>query len=256
VGHRGRTVLAMYCVLAGAEAHCGRPLNWVVSCHAMSVRGFASAVLSAGLLCGCIGIGHIQVSVPEVEVNLRSSVGELTVDLVCANYYASPEAFAAVVSQSLLPRSQAYDWTRLRIVADRSRATCRSENRYIGFPAIALVPTAPSSLEAKSRHLFLHVVGSPNIFRVQIHGDTAVVDVISFDEAKLRYPPKLREPEPPILHPTTRDSNPEWSARIQLRMDYYSSLKWVLTKSLLITDLKTASDGAILSVTMEMRHDS
>ena len=145
---------------------------------------------------------------------------------------------------------------RLRIAADWRRVTCRSESRYIGFPAIAFVPTSPSSSEAKSRHLFLHVVGGRNIYRVQIHGNTAVVDVTNFNEAERRYPTKLSEREPPILHPTTGDSNPEWSARIQLRMDYYLSLKWEPTKSLVVTDLKTASDGAIVSVTMELRHDS
>jgi len=33
VAHRGRTVLAMDCVLAGAEWQHGRPLNWFVRAH-------------------------------------------------------------------------------------------------------------------------------------------------------------------------------------------------------------------------------
>jgi hypothetical protein len=33
VSHRGRTVLAMDCVLAGAEWHRGRPLNSIVRLH-------------------------------------------------------------------------------------------------------------------------------------------------------------------------------------------------------------------------------
>jgi len=37
VMHRGRSVLAMDCVLAGAEWHCGRPLNSVVSHQAETV---------------------------------------------------------------------------------------------------------------------------------------------------------------------------------------------------------------------------
>jgi hypothetical protein len=39
VKHRGRTVLAMDCALAGAETHRGRPLNAIVMRRRLSIVG-------------------------------------------------------------------------------------------------------------------------------------------------------------------------------------------------------------------------
>ena len=49
VSHRGHTVLAMDCVLAGAEAHRGRPLNSVVRQHSTtSVAHWGEARMDIG----------------------------------------------------------------------------------------------------------------------------------------------------------------------------------------------------------------
>jgi len=57
--HRGRTVLAMDCVLAGAEAHRGRPLNSAVRHHEMSVAVTIALIVGIVVLaCAAVaGVG-------------------------------------------------------------------------------------------------------------------------------------------------------------------------------------------------------
>jgi hypothetical protein len=71
VGYRGRTVLAMNCVLAGAEWHRGRPLNSVVRRHrdmSTNLQRLASLGYVAIALCAPI---HAQTVRPSGELGLN-----------------------------------------------------------------------------------------------------------------------------------------------------------------------------------------
>jgi hypothetical protein len=205
--------------------------------------------LSCLLVAGCVGIGHIQVSVPEVRLNVRSTTAELTIDLVCPDFYAEAESFVALVSQSLSTQSNRYDWKRLIVGSNETHATCREESRYIGLPVIAFLPTAPSSQTAKSRALFVHVAGENTLYRLQVNGSAVRVESTNFDDAKRKYPALLNQPEPASLEPG-------WSERIQLRSDYYSAAKWQPSKRIVITRVEADNEGAITSLAIELRRDN
>ena len=205
--------------------------------------------LSCLLVGGCVGIGHIQVSVPELSLSVRSTTAESTIDLVCADFYAEAESFVALVNQSLSNQNNSYDWKRLHVGSNETHVTCRKESRYIGFTVIAFLPTAPSSQTAKSRDLFVHVAGESTLYRVQVSGGTVRVESTNLDDAKRKYPALLNEPEPAPLQP-------EWSERIQLRNDYYSEAKWQPSKRIVITRVEADNEGAIKSLLIEVRHES
>jgi len=120
------------------------------------------------LLAGCIP-GHISVSVPALAINARS-VNLFDVDLLCPNFYAEPETFLAVVTRSLEYDALHYDWKRIQIIPPAStRAACRSEHRYIGYPVVMFVPIdlfRPSSRVAKGRRLFVHIANEDVLYRI------------------------------------------------------------------------------------------
>jgi len=212
----------------------------------MSVRTSVFVALIGLNLSGCIGTGHVRSLAPEVELGARSTIGDVTVDVLCADFYGEPESFVAHASQALLSQARSYDWKRLAVGSTVTRTTCRKEDRYIGFPPIVLVPTAPSAETAKSRGVFVHVAGERTLYRLRLNGKSARIEATSLDEAERRFPGQLNGPEPAVL-------SPEWSQRTQLRSDYYSSTSWSPSNRIAITQLETGPEGAILSVTMEIR---
>src|SRR5207248_8678467 len=142
------------------------------------------AVGFAGLLlAGCIGIGHISVSVPPLAINARSTAS-FEIDVLCPKFYAEPQTFVALVTSSLEPDARHYDWKRLQLSPPTStRAACRNESRYIGFPVVLFLPTWPSSKVAKARRLFVHVANDNVIHRIGRLGGSARIESVRLDVA-------------------------------------------------------------------------
>ena len=217
----------------------------------MTLRICGVAAVSV-CLAGCMGIAHVQVSVPELKLDFPSAEREMTLDLICANFYGESESFAALVSGSLSRSNYGYDRMRVRIGSESTQTTCRMESRYIGFPAIAFAPTAPSSETARSRILFLHVEGGQVVYRVMINGKSAHVEVASLGEARDRLPIKLSGPEPPPLD-AERKRNPHWAEYLEIRGDYYRSIRWTPSQSIRLTGIETSAEGAILRVAIDVQ---
>jgi hypothetical protein len=197
------------------------------------------------LLTGCIGIAHISVWVPAVAIN-ASSANSIDIDVLCPNFYGEPWTFVALVSGSLEPGARHYDWKRIQLSpATPSRERCRSESRYIGFPAVIFIPTAPSSKTAKARRLFVHVDKENAVYRIARIGDSARVETISLETARKDFPRQLNEPEP-------RVATPAWEERIRLIGKYYWSQKWQRSDRITISDPETDGDGAVLSIRMSI----
>ena len=164
--------------------------------------------------------------------------------MLCPNGYGEPETFVALVTGSLERDAARHDWKRIQISpATPSRAKCRSESHYIRFPAVILIPTAPSSKVAKARRLFVHVDKEDVVYRIARIGDSARVETINLETARKNFPGQLNEPEP-------RVSTPAWDERIHLTVEYYRSRKWHRSDRIAISDTETDADGAVLSVRM------
>jgi hypothetical protein len=111
---------------------------------------------------------------------------------------------------------------------------CREESRYIGFPAILFVPTTPNGETAKSRHVFIHVVGSNSLVRLRLRGKSAEVEEIGVE----------RE----VLGLNWRD--------IERRSEYYYSLTWTPSQKVRVDRVETDDSGGILATYIEIRHPS
>jgi hypothetical protein len=152
----------------------------------------------------------------------------------------------AVVKRTLVAGDYGYDWKRVRVGTAGEQTTCREESRYIGFPAILLVPTAPRPETTMRRTLFVRVSGERVLYRLQVRGRSARVESTSLDDAERRFPARLNEPEP-----IPRD--PQWTERIHLRGDYYRSTKWQSSRRLAIARIEADRTGAISSLIIEVR---
>ena len=205
----------------------------------------AALGLPGFLLAGCIGIAHISVSVPPLTINALST-NSIDIDVLCPNFYGEPRTFLALVAGSLEPDALHYDWKRIHLSpASSGRAACRNERRYIGFPAVPFVPTAPSSRAAKGRRLFVHVDKENIVYRIASIRNSARVEGIYLEAARKDFPPELNEPEP-------RVSTPAWYERIRVTDEYYWSRKWQRSDRIAITDVEVDGDGAVLSIGMSI----
>jgi hypothetical protein len=151
------------------------------------------------------------------------------------------------VSGALSSEDYHYDWKRVHVTSAPVQTKCRGERRYIGFPVIAFVPTGPSDETAKNRALFVRITGDPLLYRIRLRGDSAEVDETPVDAAARRVPSQLALPEPSVgTHP--------WSERIRIRGDYYRETNWNPSKGISVSNVRTDVRGAIVSMSMELRH--
>jgi hypothetical protein len=189
------------------------------------------------------------VSVPALAINARS-VNLFDVDLLCPKFYAEPETFVAVVARSLERDALRYDWKRIQITPPAStRAACRSENRYMGYPVVVFVPIdlfRPSSKVAKGRRLFVHIDDENMLYRISHFGGPVRVESTSLEVARRDFPRELNGPEPPAGY------TPAWLGWLRLTDEYYRSLKWQRADRIAISDVEIDSDGAVLSIGMSI----
>jgi hypothetical protein len=202
--------------------------------------------LSSVLLGGCVGIAHVRATAPEIQLTVRGANQQATVDIVCALYNGEPEGFVVVVNRSLRAGAYGYEWRRVLVGASDGLTTCGEQSRYIGYPYSLLGPTGPRSATTMRRTLFVHLSGERLLYRVRVRGRSARVESTSLDDAESRFPARLNEPEPAPL-------DPQWTARIHLRRDYYDATKWRSSSRLTVAGVDADRRGAISSLIVEVR---
>lgn len=199
-------------------------------------------LLITSALTGCFGIAHKFVSVPQLEVQVRtpSNSSSETLDVIRPEFWADGQTFLAIVKDSLVRDGVPYEWRS--VTANEGFGTpvmFQKEERYIGYP-VFIVPLPPSAESSRNRRLFFRA-GSDEIYRISIAGDKAVAEATSLSKARASLPAALLGARPKPL-------TPEWRTWDEAEEEFYRNVKWTESVRLSVLQLRRDSDRDVLSL--------
>lgn len=230
---------------------CVRPgFSW------QSIRALRISIAAAlgALVSGCIGIGHIKVDVSPVTVEFTQAAPETpaprSVELACLQFMGESDAFVSLLNSSAAAGGTSRDWHRAEMKGQPLQFKCPGEMRYIGFPAVPLIPLAPSREESKSRRFFVRADGSDQLFRIAIVGRAATVTQTDLDRTRSSVPPSLLEPIPRLGSPQQTELFLE---RVRLSSEFYRGVPWRRSEGLEVIDIKTSDSGDILAIRIRLK---
>ena len=183
------------------------------------------------VICGCMGISHVKVSIPPFDVvgkisDVADGLYSDSVYIINPEFYGESAAFISLV-KNRLSNDSLYQWRRVDITRKRIiSAKFDRESRFIGFMA----PFSPSKKTLKSRTIFVWMNNSQTIYRITIHGNKSTVEKANVSEVRNSLPVSLF---------ANIGSNLNYSREQEIKKEkeFYRKVKWEKTDEIRIIEI-------------------
>jgi len=204
-----------------------------------------SVVTIAASISGCLGLAHVSVEVPSLElsgelVNETSSLAGGSIYILLPEFYGESDAFLSITTGKLKSDSL-YQWQKIDIGQEKIfSAKFDKESRYIGF----MVPFSPGKEVMESRTIFIWPTASKTMYRIRVNGNKPTVEETNIEILKDNLPESLRyEAEKKWGGPRER--------QIAEELEFYKKAKWDSTNDLHVVEV--LRNGELDSLTIELQ---
>ena len=196
----------------------------------------ALLVLVSSVLAGCLPIApaHKTVEVPPLEVRFHGLPPEESAALAIVRAQVPYETFVDILkSDGRLGRYPT------NVGGNVAYIEFGAESRYTAVPAISFLPDDPNY--GKEHTLFVHLrPGDDDLYRISIEGRKAVVRKTSLSRAQQTLPSAFEEPRGPVYRKIPKH-------------DYYQTVKWTASDSVVVENFGRGAERDVLSVRMKGR---